>query len=259
MAQRPGDADGDRYYGLIAAGYDHYLASVAFGDAAAFHRLVAAAAAPALELACGTGRLLLPLRQAGLEVEGLDASAEMLALCQRKAAAAGVPVTLHHTAMQSFSLSRRYGFIFCAAGSLMLLTQPASLAAALANARAHLVPGGMFAATMERPAVDHWRGWRLRRLGTRAADGAHFRVRERRLASPVPGTDRRDMLFSLLRGRHVVAQQRAVLDYRPWTTEAFAAALRDAGFTAIEFFDLSGTRPCAAADGEYLAVARIHD
>jgi SAM-dependent methyltransferase len=252
MPERLPNADGDRYYGLIAAGYDSYLAYVAFGDVEVFQRL--AAAAPALELACGTGRLLVPLRAAGLDVEGLDASAEMLALCRHKAHAAGVAVTLHHAAMERFSLPRRYGAIFCAASSLMLLTRPASLAAALANAHAHLAPGGVFAATMERPADERWSGWRWRRRGARA-DGARYRVRERWLAPPSPDLDRREMETCLLRGRRVMQRQRSVLDLRPLAPQAFAAALRDAGFGAIELFDVSSTRPVEAADAGYLAVA----
>jgi len=252
MPERLPDADGDRYYGLIAAGYDSYLANVAFGDVEAFRRL--AAKAPALELACGTGRLLVPLRCAGLEVEGLDASAEMLALCRRKAAAAGVSVVLHHAAMERFSLSRRYGAIFCAASSLTLLTRPGSLAAALANAHAHLAQGGVFAATMDRPADERWYGWRPRRLGARA-DGARYRVRERWLAPPSPDIERREMETCLLRRRRVVERQRSVLDLRPLAPEAFAAALRDAGVVGIEVFDVSGTRSVEPADADYLAVA----
>ena len=37
-----------------------------------------------LEVGCGTGRLLLPLLEAGHEVDGLDASPEMLAQCRSK-------------------------------------------------------------------------------------------------------------------------------------------------------------------------------
>ena len=45
---------------------------------------------PALDLGCGTGRLLLPLLQAGLDVDGCDLSADMLAQCSELAARAGL-------------------------------------------------------------------------------------------------------------------------------------------------------------------------
>ena len=41
----------------------------------------------ALELGCGSGRLLLPLLDSGLDIEGIDLSPDMLDLCREKAAA----------------------------------------------------------------------------------------------------------------------------------------------------------------------------
>ncbi|MCA1972941.1 MAG: class I SAM-dependent methyltransferase, partial [Caenispirillum sp.] len=78
--------DGDTYDALVAELYDDLLAGVPFGDLEVWTDLLRAAAAPALELACGTGRVLLPLLARGFVVEGLDVSAAMLAVCRRKAA-----------------------------------------------------------------------------------------------------------------------------------------------------------------------------
>ena len=44
----------------------------------------------ALDVACGAGRLLRRYLQAGLAVEGVDSSADMLAVCRQKAAADGL-------------------------------------------------------------------------------------------------------------------------------------------------------------------------
>ena len=48
------------------------------------------AGSPLLELGCGTGRLLIPLAEAGYRVTGVDLSPEMLRIAQMKAEAAGV-------------------------------------------------------------------------------------------------------------------------------------------------------------------------
>ena len=42
---------------------------------------------PVLELACGTGRLLVPLAESGLAMWGVDISENMLAVCKQKVAA----------------------------------------------------------------------------------------------------------------------------------------------------------------------------
>jgi 2-polyprenyl-3-methyl-5-hydroxy-6-metoxy-1,4-benzoquinol methylase len=45
---------------------------------------------PVLDIACGTGRILLPCLQAGVDIEGLDLYEPMLAPLRAKAAALGL-------------------------------------------------------------------------------------------------------------------------------------------------------------------------
>ena len=49
---------------------------------------------PALDAGCGTGRLLVPWLRAGLDVDGCDASADMVALCRERARREGLQPTL---------------------------------------------------------------------------------------------------------------------------------------------------------------------
>jgi SAM-dependent methyltransferase len=97
---------------------------------------------PSLELACGAGRPLLELLERGYEVEGLDASGDMLDLCRRKGEERGVAPTLHLAEMQSFQLGRRYRTIFLAGASFTLLTNDEDARAALDRIHDHLEPGG---------------------------------------------------------------------------------------------------------------------
>ena len=78
---------------------------------------------PALELGCGNGRLLVRYRIAGLDVEGVDSSADMLAICRAHADAAGLSVTLHCADWTTFDLPRRYATIYNPAGSFMLIAR----------------------------------------------------------------------------------------------------------------------------------------
>ncbi len=66
---------------------------------------------PVLELACGTGRVAIPVAQAGIDVVGLDHSQSMLAVARRKAEAAGLPegrLLLVEGDMRDFALGRRF-------------------------------------------------------------------------------------------------------------------------------------------------------
>jgi SAM-dependent methyltransferase len=97
---------------------------------------------PALELGCGDGDPLLDLRRRGLDIEGLDSSADMLDRCRARAAEAGVDVTLHHSTMESMHLGRRYRSIVIAGPTFNLLVDDTTASAALERIAAHLDPEG---------------------------------------------------------------------------------------------------------------------
>lgn len=98
---------------------------------------------PGLELGCGDGDPLIALRSRGLDVEGVDSSADMLDRCRRRADEAGLEVTVHCQRMESLDLPRRYGAIFLAGPTFTLLTDDATALAALRGIRAHLAEGGL--------------------------------------------------------------------------------------------------------------------
>src|SRR4029450_2588407 len=53
-----------------------------------------AGSGPALELAIGTGRIALPLATRGVEIQGIDASAAMVAKLREKPGGTDIPVTM---------------------------------------------------------------------------------------------------------------------------------------------------------------------
>jgi len=114
------------------------------------------AGGPVLELACGSGRVLLALRRAGLDVEGLDASPAMIGRLRDKAAAAGLAVRAEVADMRSFDLGRRYARIFCAFNGFAHCETTADQIACLRAALAHLEPGGALVLHMSYPGPAYW-------------------------------------------------------------------------------------------------------
>ncbi len=97
--EQPADPDADSRYmswtGLAAAVWDPSGGDdVSRPDHDYLKAAIVRNGGPALDIGCGTGRLLLPYRAAGLDVDGVDPSAEMLALCRAKAEAHGLAVDL---------------------------------------------------------------------------------------------------------------------------------------------------------------------
>ncbi|MDX1995255.1 MAG: class I SAM-dependent methyltransferase [bacterium] len=97
---------------------------------------------PALDVGCGTGRLLIRYMQAGLDVDGVDTSADMLELCREKAAKVGLQPNLYQQGMQALDLPRQYQTIFVPCGSFCLVIDRAEAQETLRRFHAHLLPGG---------------------------------------------------------------------------------------------------------------------
>lgn len=108
----------------------------------------------ALELACGSGRLTIPLAESGFDIAGLDLSEAMLGLAKRKAERRGLNITLVFGDVRDFALEERFSTIFFPANSLSHLTTAADLAACLKCVRKHLLPGGRFLFDIFNPSLS---------------------------------------------------------------------------------------------------------
>ncbi len=115
---------------------------------------------PALDLGCGTGRLLVPLLEGGLDVDGVDLSEEMLAGCRKRAEAAGVQPRLGNQAMHQLALDRRYRTIYIC-DSFGIGGSRRNDREALRRIHDHLEPGGALVMSMGFPYddEDEWRLW----------------------------------------------------------------------------------------------------
>ena len=99
-----------------------------------------------LELACGSGRLLLPLAREGYTLTGVDTSERMLALARERLEQERVSsrVTLVQQDMRELHLPQRYSLAFIALGSFAHLITRKAQQQALAAIRAYMTKGGTF-------------------------------------------------------------------------------------------------------------------
>ena len=125
------------------------------GPCEAFYDALAGRArGPVLDLACGTGRLTIPLALRGHAMTGVDASPAMLELARRKAVEHGLAVPFWLGDMRSFALGRRFPLVIITCNSLAHLADGQDLASCLACVARHLEPGGLLAFDVVRPDVD---------------------------------------------------------------------------------------------------------
>ncbi|MFY7951250.1 MAG: class I SAM-dependent methyltransferase, partial [Armatimonadaceae bacterium] len=98
----------------------------------------------------------------GIDIDGLDDSADMLAICRDKADAGLLEVKLIHQQMERMQLPRRYRTILVPSSSLQLLTESQATSDALSAIYNHLEPGGVVLASFMtlwkqgKPAEEAW-------------------------------------------------------------------------------------------------------
>ena len=133
----------DATYGdRIAEIYDARLGTPTDESAAVKFLKELAGEGPALELGIGTGRVALPLMEAGVEVHGIDTSEAMVRRLRAKPRGDEVPVTMGTFA--DFSLDLRSPLVYVVYNTFFgLLTQEEQISCFAAIAR-HLTPDGVF-------------------------------------------------------------------------------------------------------------------
>jgi ubiquinone/menaquinone biosynthesis C-methylase UbiE len=123
--------------------YDLVMGAYASGDLLNFYRRqVARYGEPVLELACGSGRLTIPLAKEGVNITGLDISEDMLNLAKVKASRSGVNIRFIQGDMRSFDLREKFKLIFIPAQSLSHLHTREEIENCFACIRRHLTDEG---------------------------------------------------------------------------------------------------------------------
>lgn len=109
------------------------------------------AGGPVLEIACGTGRVAIPIARAGFPVVGLDIVPGMLERARSKSA--GLPARWVAADARSFELSERFRLIFMTGNAFQAFVSNADQAALLGRVRAHLHDAGLFAFETRNPLL----------------------------------------------------------------------------------------------------------
>lgn len=181
------------HYGIVAqhwAEFENFRLDAP--DVAFYQTHIENGGQPALDVACGTGRLLLPYLRAGLDVDGCDISPDMLALCREKARREGYSPNLYQQAMHELDLPRSYRTIFIC-GSFGIAGTRQQDAQALQRFYDHLTPGGVLLLDLPAPYGEGspWNLWQKKNRQhldpewwpdperERASDGTDFIMRSR--------------------------------------------------------------------------------
>jgi SAM-dependent methyltransferase len=95
-------------------------------------------------MACGSGRLTIPIAQQGIEILGADLSASMLDVARRKALEADVDVQFVEADMRQFELPGDFSAVLIPGNSLLHLHSDDDWRQCFTAVRRHLAPHGRF-------------------------------------------------------------------------------------------------------------------
>lgn len=193
---------------------------------------------PVLEPMCGSGRFLIPLLQKGIEIDGADASPDMLKACRQTAALRGLKPVLYEQFIEETTLPKKYQLIIIPSRSFILVTDRQAARTALSRLCEHLLPGGRLVLEIDTPkAVSARLGVWTGRWVTRPDDATIA-------FSALDSYDATEKVvrslhkYELYQNGRLTAAELEHFAIRFYERDEFAGMLKEAGFTGIQ-----GTRP----------------
>lgn len=146
-------------YSVTAKHYDGaYAAKQDLMDLPFYLELAEQYGGPILEIACGTGRVLLPIARKRIEVHGVDNSRPMLIILEdslaREADEIRRKVTLHEGDMRDFRLGAEFPLVIIPFRPMQHMHTVEDQVSALRTAAAHLSADGVLAFDVFYPKFD---------------------------------------------------------------------------------------------------------
>ncbi|HEV8338878.1 MAG TPA: methyltransferase domain-containing protein [bacterium] len=243
------------YRGLLAETWDLLRGDTSAWEDRAFYRdLIDQFGQPVLDVGCGTGRLLLDYLAAGVDIDGVDSSPEMLALCRAKAEAAGLQPALFLQQMESLDLPRRYRTIIVPSSSFQLLTDADAAVSGMRRFFEHLLPGGAlimpFMILWEPGSPTQHDQWELMAERVRPEDGAAVRRYGKARYDAAAQLEHTEDRFEVsLNGTIIATEHHIRSPATRWYSQAQAKALfADAGFVNVRAWSGFTRKPALRGD-----------
>lgn len=220
-------------YGAIAAEiYDLDKPYWKLPDTAFYLGALKNISGPVLEPACGSGRTLIPLAEAGHDMWGFDPSAEMLAQAADRCRAAGITAELSQQDFETFAFDVRFAAIILPVASFTLIADADAAHRVLARFHEALLPGGLIIIDMTTLAA--LADTRDDRRQFTAPNGDLLTLEGKRIDTDwVSQTSRHLLRYERWRANRLVETELEPMEMRQWGVDVFRMALERAGFTGI--------------------------
>jgi len=186
-----------------------------------------------LEAGVGTGRMLIPLAQSGLVVDGVDNSREMLAQCKINVKNHGVSAKLLNRDLMRLALPDKYDAIIIPTGSFCLLPK-VKASDVLTSFYRSLNDGGRVIIDLERMPANFTSGETKTREVSVAPDTKILLATKSGTQDTAAQKTTYTQNYELIRGRKVIKTETADFVLYWYETAEFETLLAQAGFVDIK-------------------------
>jgi len=224
-------------YDRVAHLYDAYVQTEL--DIPFFLEEAKKAGGPVLELMCGTGRVSIPLLEAGIDLTCVDSSAGMLEVFRNKLRDSGLSAEVIEADVCDLSLDRRFDLIFIPFHSFAEITDPAQQRQALRAIRSHLSPTGRFICTLHNPParLKLATGTKVKRGDFPLPDGNILTLSSVENYDPASGCVQGTQFYEIRGWEGAVAARMAVdLHFRLFSYCEFQSLAAAAGFVPVHVY-----------------------
>ncbi len=237
------------YKGITAQLYDLWFdVNKPFEDLLFYQKHIRKNGGIALEIASGTGRLLLPYLRDGLSIEGLEPSDDMNNICYQKAEVFGVKPIIHPQVMERMKISTSYRTIYIPLFSFQLLVNRTEAFEALRRFYLHLEKDGQLLISLfipeVYPSVLQGGAWKIRRKTKRPDDGARVIVSESTVHSQFEQVQNKWFRYEIFDDQdQVIKTFIKTMGIRWYYPYEFALMLEKIGFSDVSIYGDYSDKP----------------
>jgi SAM-dependent methyltransferase len=254
-------------YEILASHYDTgYCSKQDLVDLPFYVDLARKSGGPVLEIACGTGRVLLPVAREGIEIEGVDNSESMLRILRRNLARepreVRERVTIHTGDMRNFRLERKFPLVIIPFRPLQHMYTAQDQVAALTTAAFHVGEGGRVVFDVFFPnfeGISTNIGKEILDLEWTTDTKPRKVVRRyfrKKAYDKIQQTFRGDFVFRTYEGDNLVLEETGPLKMSYYTYQQLRALFLLAGLEPVEEYGSFGREPLDNTSQEMIFVVR---
>ena len=190
-----------------------------------------------LEVGCGSGRVLVPLRKRGLPIEGLDPCPELTAICQGRLNQAGLDGVISCGGMADIEGKEEYVLIYSSLGTFQLIKCWEEAQSGLRRAYRALKEGGKLIIPLFLPfprRFDTSNQWIICKDVQNRSNKTRFIEREKNIHDPVEQLIFSTQRFEVWMGTDCVEFSEKTLFLRWYSHFEFIQLLQNIGFRQVE-------------------------